>query len=224
MSIISGCWDVFHSTLLLHCINMWPLYSLIEMLSSMHLVSFCTAQALMPTQGIHLSFLDARNYLSLHVLHHRRNSGIESVLQRHQEIQEQLAEDMISIAKTLRTRSEAARSIIRNDQQVQQVPSHCTGNTTVSIAHWYDVGWLWQVLKDASKVADQNIEGINRATGELKEKSRGCDWFTWITLTVVFIVFLQMILFIRLVSKWSLTVTIYFSRKTTCYTLSLCFP
>ena len=52
--------------------------------------------------------------------YHRSGSVIESVLQRHQKTQQQLAEDMINIARTLRTRFKAAWNIIQNDQKVQQ--------------------------------------------------------------------------------------------------------
>ena len=66
----------------------------------------------------HIS-LELQTYWLFRVLCHHRNKDIESILQRHHQIHEQLAEDMVIIAKLLRTRSLAAREIIRKDKEVQ---------------------------------------------------------------------------------------------------------
>lgn len=44
--------------------------------------------------------------------------GIEDLLQRHRQIQEKVAEDMIDMARSLRAHSEAAKKIIAEDVQV----------------------------------------------------------------------------------------------------------
>ena len=47
------------------------------------------------------------------------NKGdMETVLAKHQEMQEKIAEDMIEIARSLKHRSEAARDIIKSDKDV----------------------------------------------------------------------------------------------------------
>ena len=43
---------------------------------------------------------------------------METVLAKHQEMQEKIAEDMIEIARSLKHRSEAARDIIKSDKDV----------------------------------------------------------------------------------------------------------
>ena len=49
----------------------------------------------------------------------RENKGdMETVLAKHQEMQEKIAEDMIEIARSLKHRSEAARDIIKSDKDV----------------------------------------------------------------------------------------------------------
>ena len=58
-----------------------------------------------------------------------------------------------------------------------------------------------QVIEDAMSQADKNVVDIHRETDRLKEKNRSCAWGTWIMLVVVFFVFIQMVLFIRLFPK-----------------------
>ncbi len=58
-----------------------------------------------------------------------------------------------------------------------------------------------QALEKTAKVADGNIEGLNKETGRLQEHTRGCAWGIWILLLIVFVVFFGMILLIRVVPK-----------------------
>ena len=51
------------------------------------------------------------------------------------------------------------------------------------------------------EVADSNIEGVERETGRLKKHTRGCSLGTWLLLTVVFVVFIAMVLLMRIVPK-----------------------
>ena len=58
-----------------------------------------------------------------------------------------------------------------------------------------------QVLKRVNLQAEQNIQGVERQTGRLKEHNRGCPWGTVLLLMLVFAVFLAMVMFIRIVPK-----------------------
>ena len=60
---------------------------------------------------------------------------------------------------------------------------------------------LQQVLKRVAEVADSNIEGVERETDRLKQHTRGCSLGTWLLLTVVFVVFIAMVLLMRIVPK-----------------------
>ena len=44
--------------------------------------------------------------------------NVETVLAKHQEMQEKIAEDMILIARSLKDHSKAARDIIKSDKEV----------------------------------------------------------------------------------------------------------
>ena len=58
-----------------------------------------------------------------------------------------------------------------------------------------------QVLKRVAEVADSNIEGVERETDRLRKHTRGCSLGTWVLLTVVFVVFIAMVLLMRIVPK-----------------------
>ena len=61
--------------------------------------------------------------------------------------------------------------------------------------------FLSQVLEDTNKKADGNIQAIDVQTGRMKEHNRGCPWGTILLLVLVFVVFLVMVIFIRIVPK-----------------------
>lgn len=111
-------------------------------------------------------------------LRHRNSStlehSLESVLEQQQRLQDEAAEDMISMARSLKHTSLLAKDIILNDNKV---------------------------LDKASKVSDENIEGVERETGRLKEENRGCSWGIWLMLLLLFAVFIAMVLFIRIAPK-----------------------
>ena len=51
------------------------------------------------------------------------------------------------------------------------------------------------------KAADENINGLDKETGRLKEHTRGCAWGVWLLIAIVFAVFFAMVLLIRIVPK-----------------------
>lgn len=99
---------------------------------------------------------------------------IDSVVSRHQKMQDEIAEDMIRMARSLKNNSLVAKDIILSDNKA---------------------------LEKTLKVADSNIEGLDKETGRLKEHTQGCACGTWLLLLVVFVVFFAMILLIRIVPK-----------------------
>ncbi|XP_064391034.1 vesicle transport protein USE1-like [Halichondria panicea] len=99
---------------------------------------------------------------------------IDSVVNRHQKMQDEIAEDMIRMAHSLKNNSLVAKEIMLSDNKA---------------------------LEKTLKAADNNIEGLDRETGRLQEHTSGCAWGIWILLLVVFVVFFAMILLIRIVPK-----------------------
>lgn len=53
-------------------------------------------------------------------------SELDLVLQRHQDLQEKLAEEMLGLARSLKTNTLAAQSVIKKDNQVWEHCSHCS--------------------------------------------------------------------------------------------------
>lgn len=114
---------------------------------------------------------------------------LEHALREHEERQEKIAEEMIEMARSLKHHSEVARDIIKSDTEVSV------------ILHVIMITVCTQVLEQTTKLADENIDSVQRETGRLKEKNRGCSCGIWLMLAVVFIVFIQMVVFIRLFPK-----------------------
>ena len=114
---------------------------------------------------------------------------LEHALREHEERQEKIAEEMIEMARSLKHHSEVARDIIKSDTEVSD------------ILHVITITVCTQVLEQTTKLADENIDSVQRETGRLKEKNRGCSCGIWLMLAVVFIVFIQMVVFIRLFPK-----------------------
>ncbi|XP_065911683.1 vesicle transport protein USE1-like [Dysidea avara] len=100
---------------------------------------------------------------------------IEAVLETHQHMQDKLAEDMIAMAKSLKSNALVAREVIRGDNKM---------------------------LTTTSELAEQNIDQLSEETKRLKKHSaNSCSCGIWIMLLFVFIVFFVMILFIRIAPK-----------------------
>ena len=55
------------------------------------------------------------------------------------------------------------------------------------------------MLEKTSRKTDENIGGVERETERLRQENKGCGWGVWLLLLLVFIVFISMVFFIRIV-------------------------
>ncbi|KAI8496056.1 SNAP receptor use1 [Branchiostoma belcheri] len=100
---------------------------------------------------------------------------LDTVLQRHQDMQAKIAEEMLTLARSLKHNQLAAQNIIREDTKV---------------------------LEKSSKLAEGNYDRLKVETDRLEQHvKRSCNWTMWTMLSIVCIIFLFMILFIRLFPK-----------------------
>ncbi|XP_068687993.1 vesicle transport protein USE1-like [Montipora foliosa] len=90
-------------------------------------------------------------------------------------MQENIAEEMIKMAKNLKHTSVMASNIIKEDNKA---------------------------LEQATKLEDSTSEKLKRESEKLEELTQAsCSWWIWIMLITVCIVFMFMIMFIRLFPK-----------------------
>ncbi|XP_005409571.1 PREDICTED: vesicle transport protein USE1 [Chinchilla lanigera] len=100
---------------------------------------------------------------------------LDLVLQRQQDLQEKLAEEMLGLARSLKTNTLAAQSVIKRDNQT---------------------------LSHSLKMADQNLEKLKTESERLEQHAqKSVNWLLWAMLIVVCFIFISMILFIRIVPK-----------------------
>uniref|UniRef100_A0A452R720 Vesicle transport protein USE1 n=1 Tax=Ursus americanus TaxID=9643 RepID=A0A452R720_URSAM len=100
---------------------------------------------------------------------------LDLVLQRHQNLQEKLAEEMLGLARSLKTNTLAAQSVIKKDNQT---------------------------LSHSLKMADQNLEKLKTESERLEQHAqKSVNWLLWAMLIVVCFIFISMILFIRIMPK-----------------------
>ncbi|NXG67607.1 USE1 protein, partial [Hemiprocne comata] len=106
-----------------------------------------------------------------------RQSAVEldAVLQHHQNMQEKLAEEMLSLARSLKNNTLAAQNVIKQDNQT---------------------------LSHSLRMADQNFEKLKDESDRLEQHAKkSVNWLLWIMLIVVCFIFISMILFIRIFPK-----------------------
>ncbi|KPP68257.1 vesicle transport protein USE1-like, partial [Scleropages formosus] len=97
---------------------------------------------------------------------------LDAVLQHHHNLQEKLAEEMLSLARNLKNNTVAAQSIIRQDNQT---------------------------LTQSMRQADVNFEKLKTESERLEQHAKkSVNWFLWLMLVLVCFSFISMILFIRL--------------------------
>ncbi|XP_034376420.1 vesicle transport protein USE1 isoform X2 [Arvicanthis niloticus] len=102
-------------------------------------------------------------------------SELDLVLQRHQGLQEKLAEEMLGLARSLKTNTLAAQSVIKKDNQT---------------------------LSHSLKMADQNLEKLKLESERLEQHAqKSVNWLLWAMLIVVCFVFISMVLFIRVMPR-----------------------
>ncbi|XP_039099249.1 vesicle transport protein USE1 isoform X1 [Hyaena hyaena] len=100
---------------------------------------------------------------------------LDLVLRRHQNLQEKLAEEMLGLARSLKTNTLAAQSVIKKDNQT---------------------------LSHSLKMADQNLEKLKTESERLEQHTqKSVNWLLWAMLIVVCFIFITMILFIRIMPK-----------------------
>lgn len=142
---------------------------------------------------------------------------LDLVLQRQQHLQEKLAEEMLGLARSLKTNTLAAQSVIKMDNQVR------AAGPALSMPR---AGWrlglssvnrsprrgtrrqpgpcscLPQTLSHSLKMADQNLEKLKTESERLEQHAqKSVNWLLWAMLVVVCFIFISMILFIRIVPK-----------------------
>ncbi|NXK52076.1 USE1 protein, partial [Chauna torquata] len=100
---------------------------------------------------------------------------LDAVLQHHQDMQEKLAEEMLSLARSLKNTTLAAQNVIKQDNQT---------------------------LSHSLRMADQNFEKLKDESDRLEQHAKkSVNWLLWIMLIVVCFIFISMILFIRIFPK-----------------------
>ncbi|NXS25112.1 USE1 protein, partial [Mystacornis crossleyi] len=100
---------------------------------------------------------------------------LDAVLQHHQDVQEKLAEEMLSLARSLKNNTLAAQNVIKQDNQT---------------------------LSHSLRMADQNFEKLKDESDRLEQHAKkSVDWLLWMMLIVVCFIFISMILFIRIFPK-----------------------
>ncbi|CAH3170769.1 unnamed protein product [Porites lobata] len=116
-----------------------------------------------------------RNRLTANKKSDANDESIDSVLQYHQNLQENIADEMIKMAQHIKHTSVMASNIIKQDNKT---------------------------LEQSTKLADSNFEKLKRESERLEELTQTpCSWWIWIMIILVCIVFMWMIIFIRLFPK-----------------------
>ncbi|NXV82557.1 USE1 protein, partial [Atlantisia rogersi] len=128
-----------------------------------------------PQENINPSFSPLRSCRGL--VSDEKQSAVEldAVLQHHQDMQEKLAEEMLSLARSLKNNTLAAQNVIKQDNQT---------------------------LSHSLRMADQNFEKLKDESDRLEQHAKkSVNWLLWIMLIVVCFIFISMILFIRIFPK-----------------------
>uniref|UniRef100_A0A8C0HK02 Vesicle transport protein USE1 n=1 Tax=Chelonoidis abingdonii TaxID=106734 RepID=A0A8C0HK02_CHEAB len=100
---------------------------------------------------------------------------LDAVLQHHRSMQEKLAEEMLSLARSLKNNTLAAQNVIKQDNQT---------------------------LSHSLRMADHNFEKLKDESERLEQHAKkSVNWLLWIMLIVVCFIFISMILFIRIFPK-----------------------
>ncbi|KAJ8717883.1 hypothetical protein PYW07_005813 [Mythimna separata] len=100
---------------------------------------------------------------------------IDSLLKYHQNMQEKVAENMVMLTKSLKEQSQIASTIIKGDTEA---------------------------LKKSSDLTDRNLSSLKQESDRLQEHSKSA-WkcWLWIMLACVLVIFLNMVLFMKVMKK-----------------------
>jgi len=111
-----------------------------------------------------------------------KNSGmttedLDQVMQHHRNAQEKIAEEMLSMARSLKESTSAAGRVVRDDTRRIQA---------------------------SSRLADKNYDKLESQSKRLEAHvNKFCDWWLWISLLAVCATFIMMVLFMKLFKKSS---------------------
>uniref|UniRef100_A0A3P9PT57 Vesicle transport protein USE1 n=2 Tax=Poecilia reticulata TaxID=8081 RepID=A0A3P9PT57_POERE len=115
---------------------------------------------------------DLRNRRVLPLDERQSAAELDAVLQRHHNLQEKLAEDMLNLARNLKNNTLAAQNIIKQDNQT---------------------------LSQSMRQADLNFEKLKTESERLEQHTKkSVNWLLWLMLILVSFTFISMILFIRI--------------------------
>ncbi|XP_076008936.1 vesicle transport protein USE1 [Genypterus blacodes] len=115
---------------------------------------------------------DLRNRRGLPLDERQSATELDAVLQHHHNLQEKLAEDMLSLARNLKNNTLAAQNIIKQDNQT---------------------------LSHSMRQADLNFEKLKTESERLEQHTKkSVNWLLWLMLILVSFSFISMILFIRI--------------------------
>ncbi|XP_056133881.1 vesicle transport protein USE1 [Lampris incognitus] len=125
--------------------------------------------------GTGISETDLRNRRGLPRDERQSAAELDAVLQRHHNLQEKLAEDMLNLARNLKNNTLAAQNIIKQDNQT---------------------------LSQSMRQADLNFEKLKTESERLEQHTKkSVNWVLWLMLILVSFTFISMILFIRIFPK-----------------------
>ncbi|XP_008289113.1 vesicle transport protein USE1 isoform X1 [Stegastes partitus] len=115
---------------------------------------------------------DLRNRRCVPLDERQSAAELDAVLQHHHNLQEKLAEDMLNLARNLKSNSLAAQNIIKQDNQT---------------------------LSQSMRQADMNFEKLKTESERLEQHTKkSVNWLLWLMLILVSFTFISMILFIRI--------------------------
>lgn len=102
-------------------------------------------------------------------------SDADQVIKYHENLQQKLTEEMLSLTRNLREQSEIANKIVKKDVEV---------------------------VSRATELAQQNVNKLTVESGKLGEHSKKA-WkcWMWLMIAVVLIVFINMVLFMKVMKK-----------------------
>ncbi|GAB0092408.1 Vesicle transport protein USE1 [Sergentomyia squamirostris] len=104
-----------------------------------------------------------------------KSTDIGGAMSSFANVQEKLAEEMISLTRSLKEQTQTANKLIKNDVQI---------------------------VSKSSKLADNNFMMLNKESGKLTEHSkRACKCWVWMMIGCVMLIFMFMVLFIKIVKK-----------------------
>ncbi|KAM9849397.1 vesicle transport protein USE1 [Aulostomus maculatus] len=113
-----------------------------------------------------------RNRRGLPLDERQSAAELDAILQHQHNLQEKIAEDMLSLARNLKNNTLAAQNIIKQDNQT---------------------------LSQSMRQADLNFEKLKTESERLEQHTKkSVNWLLWLMLILVSFTFISMILFIRI--------------------------